>query len=130
MSGIVEVSDVDGPDGDADDRDNLGELLSELVEFLLKRGLLSLGFGHLRADFTNLSGQASSKDDTAGFSGGNVGSREQTVLLVLIHGTGIGHGIGVLNDGNGFSSEDGLIDAERRGVDLDQTQVGRDFVSD
>ncbi len=37
MSGVVEVSDVDGPDSDADEGDDLGQLLTELVELLLKR---------------------------------------------------------------------------------------------
>jgi len=35
VSGIVEVTNVDGPDNNADERDNLGQLLTELVKFLL-----------------------------------------------------------------------------------------------
>ena len=36
VDGIVEVTNVDGPDGDANDGDELGELLAELVELLGK----------------------------------------------------------------------------------------------
>jgi len=35
VSGIVEVTNVDSPDRNADEGDNLGQLLTELVKFLL-----------------------------------------------------------------------------------------------
>ena len=50
VDGVVEVSDVDGPHGDADNRDELGQLLAELVKFLRERGLLGLGGGHSVTD--------------------------------------------------------------------------------
>ena len=34
MDGVGEVADVDGPDRHTDNRDNLGELLTELVQLL------------------------------------------------------------------------------------------------
>lgn len=53
VNGIVEVSDVDEPHSDADERDDLGELLAELVQFLLQwRALLLRGY-HLVTDFAN-----------------------------------------------------------------------------
>ena len=39
MNGVGEMSDVDGPHGHADNRDNLGQLLTELIKFLSKRSL-------------------------------------------------------------------------------------------
>ena len=46
MDWVVEVADVDGPDGNANDGDELGELLAELVQLLGQWGLLVLGLGH------------------------------------------------------------------------------------
>ncbi len=60
MDGVIEVADVDHPDSDADQRDNLRELLSKLIQFLLQRGLLLLCGGHLVTDLTNFSGYTSS----------------------------------------------------------------------
>jgi len=39
VDGVVEVSDVDRPDGNADDGNELGKLLAEFVELLSKRSL-------------------------------------------------------------------------------------------
>jgi len=50
---VVEVTDVDGPDSDANNGDDLGQLVGELVQFLLKRGLLSFGLDHLGTDFAD-----------------------------------------------------------------------------
>ena len=65
VSGVVEVSDVDDPDGDADEGDDLGQLLTELVELLLKRGLDLLGLAHLGTDAADGGVQAGADDDTA-----------------------------------------------------------------
>lgn len=83
MSGVVKVTDVDGPDSDADNGDNLGQLLAELVEFLLQRSLDLLGLGHLGTDLTDGGVEAGADDDTAGLAGGYVRTGEQDVLLVL-----------------------------------------------
>ena len=80
---VVEVANVDGPDGDADDGDDFGQLLAELVELLLQRGLDLLGLRHLGTDLTDGGVQAGADDDTAGLAGGDVRTREQDVLLVL-----------------------------------------------
>ena len=52
MGGVVEVTDVDGPHGDTDDGDHFRQLVAELVQFLLQRGLLSLSLTHLSTDLT------------------------------------------------------------------------------
>lgn len=65
VSGVVEVSDVDCPDSDADEGDNLGQLLTELVELLLERGLDLLGLAHLGTDAADGGVQAGADDDTA-----------------------------------------------------------------
>lgn len=54
MDGVVEVADVDEPDGHADERDDLGELLAELVQLLLQRRLVLLRGRHLVADLADL----------------------------------------------------------------------------
>ena len=65
MSGVVEVTDVDGPDGDADEGDDLGQLLTELVQLLLQRGLDLLGLAHLGTDAADGGVEAGAGDDTA-----------------------------------------------------------------
>ena len=50
MDGVVEVSDVDRPDGNADDGNELGKLLAEFVELLCKRSLFGFSRGHFIAD--------------------------------------------------------------------------------
>lgn len=83
VSRVVEVADIDGPNGDANHRDNLRQLFTELVQFLLQRRLDFLGLRHLSTDFTDGRVQAGSNDDTAGFSSSNVGTRKQDILLIL-----------------------------------------------
>jgi hypothetical protein len=50
MSRVVEVSNVDSPDSHADERDDLGELFTKLVKFLLQGSLDLLCFTHLSTD--------------------------------------------------------------------------------
>lgn len=50
VSGVVEVANVDSPDGNANEGDNLGQLLTELVEFLLQGSLDLLSLRHLSTD--------------------------------------------------------------------------------
>ena len=50
MGGVVEVADVDGPDGDANEGDDFGQLFPEFVELLLKGSLVRLRGHHLVAD--------------------------------------------------------------------------------
>lgn len=83
MSGVVEVSDVDGPDSDADDGDDLRQLFTELVQLLLQWSLDLLSLGHLCADLADSGGQAGAHDDSASLASGHVGAGEQNVLLVL-----------------------------------------------
>lgn len=72
MDGVIEVTDVDHPDSNADQRDNLRELLTKLIQFLLQRGLLLLCGSHLVTDFTNLSGYTSSDSDSNSLASSNV----------------------------------------------------------
>lgn len=53
---------------------HLGELLSELVQFLLQRSLLLLSGSHLVTNLTNLSGDASCNSNTSGLSSCNIGA--------------------------------------------------------
>lgn len=83
MSGIVEVANVDGPDGNANDGDDLGQLFAEFVQFLLQRSLDFFSLRHFSPDFADGSVQAGAHNDTASFAGSDVGTREQDVFLVL-----------------------------------------------
>ena len=46
-------------------------------------------------------------DDSTAFSGGDVGSGEEDVLLVLVDSAGVGDGVCVLDDGNRLSCNGG-----------------------
>lgn len=48
----------------------------------------------------------------------------------LVDGAGVGDGIGVLDDGDGLTSQDRLVNTQRGGVDLDEPDVSRDLVTD
>ena len=130
MGGVVEVANVDGPDGDADESDDLGQLLPKLVELLLQGGLNLLGLCHLGPDPADGSVQSGADDDATGFAGCDVGAREDQVLLVLVDGSGIGNGLVVLDHGDRLAGQDGLVNTEGGGVDLDNTDVSGDLVSD
>lgn len=68
MSRVVEVADVDSPNANADDRDDFGQLLAELVQLLLQRSLVLLGSSHLLANFANLRVHASANHHAATFA--------------------------------------------------------------
>lgn len=74
MDGIVEVANVDEPHSHADERDDLGELLPKLIQFLLQRGLVLFCGGHLVSDFPNLGAHTSSGHDAYGLASCNVGA--------------------------------------------------------
>lgn len=76
MDGIVKVADVDHPDGDANQRDDFGELLAKLIQLLLQRGLLLLSGGHLVTDLADLGGDAGGDANTNSLASSNVGALE------------------------------------------------------
>lgn len=60
MDGVVEVANVYDPNRDADQRNNLGELFTKLIEFLLQGSPLLFSCCHLIADFANFCARTSS----------------------------------------------------------------------
>ena len=129
MSGVIEVTNVDSPDSNANQSDNLGQLFTELVQFLLQGSLDFFSLGHLSPDAANGGVEAGANDDAPGLAGGHVGAGEDQVLLVLVDGPGVGDGLVVLDDGHGLAGEDGLVDAEGGGQDGDDPDVGGDLVT-
>merc|ERR1719438_771705 len=115
VSGVVEMSNVDGPDGDADEGDDLGELFAKFIELLLERSLDFFSLSHFISDLANSGVDTSSNDDTTSLAGGNIGAGEHNVLLVLVDGSGIRNRITVFDDGDRFSSQDGLVNTEGGG---------------
>lgn len=69
---VVEVADVDGPDSNTDQGDNLGQLLAELVQFCLQGSLLLLSGGHLVTDLADLSGDSCGNSNANGLASSNV----------------------------------------------------------
>merc|ERR1711868_170383 len=76
VSGIIEVTNVDGPDSNADESDHLGQLLTKLVQLLLQGSLDLLGLSHLVSDLTNSSGGTSANNNTSGLASSNIGAGE------------------------------------------------------
>ena len=66
VDGVVEVSDVDDPHGNADEGDDLGQLLAKLVKLLLQGRLLLLSGSHLVTNLTNLCVNAGGHNHTHG----------------------------------------------------------------
>ena len=129
MSRVVEVSNVDGPDSNANESDDLGKLLTKFIELLLEGCLDLLRLSHFITDLADSGVGSSTDDDTPGLAGSNIGSGEDDVLLVLVDGSGIGNGITVLDDGDRLTGQDRLIYTKSGGVDLNETEVSGDFVT-
>lgn len=74
MYGVIEVADVDEPDGHADEGDDLGELLPKLIQLLLQRGLVLLCGSHLVTDLPNLGVDTCGGHNADGLAGCDVGA--------------------------------------------------------
>ena len=72
VSGVVEVTDVDGPDSDTDEGDDLGQLLSEFVELLLEWGLDFFSLDHFGTNAADGGVQAGTDNNTAGLNKKNI----------------------------------------------------------
>lgn len=71
MGRVVEVGNVDEPDKDADDSNDLGQSVTEVVELLLERGgLRDLG-GDVFVDVANRSVGTGQNDDGRSVSSNN-----------------------------------------------------------
>lgn len=127
---IVEVADIDGPYGDADHGDDLRQLFTKLVQFLLQWRLDLFGLRHLCTDLTDGRVQAGPNNNTAGLSSGDIGTREQDVFLILIDSAWVRYRIGVLDHGYRFTGQDGLVNPKGSREDLGETNVGRNLVAD
>ena len=77
MDGVVEVANVDGPDSNADQGDNLGQLLAELVQLSLQRGLLLLSGSHLVTDLADLSGDSGGHSNTDSLASSDVSALQE-----------------------------------------------------
>lgn len=66
MDRVGEMADVNDPDGDADERDDLRELLAELIQLLLQWGFLLLSCRHLVTDLTDFGGNTGGDDNADG----------------------------------------------------------------
>lgn len=82
VSRIVEVSDVDGPYGYANDRDDFRQLFTEFVQFLLKGSFDFFSLWHFGSDFTDGGVQTCSDNDTSGFTGCNICTWKRERLFI------------------------------------------------
>merc|ERR1712223_1013825 len=86
-------------------------------------------FCHFGPDSANSSIKTSSNNNSAGFSSGNVGTRKDDIFLILVNSTGIRNGLIVFNNGNGFTSQNRLINSQGSGHNGNDSNIGRDFVT-
>lgn len=63
MSRVIEVSNVDSPNSNTDDRNNLGQLFPKFIQFLLQRGLDFFSLRHLSSDLAWLMTKFINEDD-------------------------------------------------------------------
>jgi len=81
VSGVVEVTNVDSPDSDANEGDDLWELLSEFVKLLLEWGLDFLGLRHFGTDAANSGVKSSADNNTASLDEINQSLESQNIEL-------------------------------------------------
>ena len=129
MRRVVEVTDVDCPDGDTNEGNDFGKLFAEFVELLSEGTLLLFHAGHGSADASDGGVETGSNNDTSSFASSDIGSAEDDVLLVLVDRPGVGDRLVVLDHRHGLTGQNGLVNSEGGGVDLDQTEVSGDLVS-
>lgn len=63
MHRVIEVTNVDEPDGHTDEGDDLGQLFPKLIQLLLQGGLVLFRGSHLVTDLPNLSAHTSGGHD-------------------------------------------------------------------
>merc|ERR1711887_387060 len=68
VGGVVEVANVDCPDGNADKCDHLGKLLCKVIKLLLEGGLDLLSGDHGLIDLANRGGGSSANNNTPGLA--------------------------------------------------------------
>ena len=73
---------------------------------------------------------ASSNNDTNASTRSNVSSREKKVGLVLVDSSEIVDNFGLLLNRNGFTSQEGLVDSHGGRVDLEDSDISGDLVTD
>jgi hypothetical protein len=126
---IVEMGNVDEPDKDTDDGNDLGESVSKVVELLLKRGGLRDLRGDVFVNIANGSVGSSKNNDSGSVSSNDCGAREEHVDLVLLDSVGILNGVRVFADTLALSGQDTLVDAEAVAVDRQNSAVGRNAIT-
>jgi len=124
--GIIELKEVHGPHQSADDEDDLGELIGELVELLLQWSVSLILFSlvDFGVDAANRGVHTSVSNHADSVSAVNHSGAEEHVLLVLKHLGISSHRFDGLLYRDRFTSERGLASHERNALDFDDSQVG------
>ncbi|KAI6754271.1 hypothetical protein HG530_012785 [Fusarium avenaceum] len=130
MAGIVEVGDVDKPDQNANDSNDLGQAVTEIVKLLLQGGGLRDLSSDALMDISNSSAGASKNDDSSGATSNNSCSREQHVGLILQDCLIIVDNLrSALSDTLTLSGKNCLVDREAVAFDRDDSAVGRNTIA-
>lgn len=130
MTGVVEVGNVDQPDEDADNGNDLGQVVTKVVEFLLQGGRLRDLSGDALVDISNSGVGASQDDNGLCTSSNNSGSREEHVNLILLDSLIIVDDRGgVFSNALALSGQDSLINRKAVALDGNNTAVGGNSIS-
>mmetsp|Transcript_33669 Transcript_33669/g.39569 ORF Transcript_33669/g.39569 Transcript_33669/m.39569 type:complete len:572 (-) Transcript_33669:477-2192(-) len=128
---VEELSVVHGPHEEADDENDLGKELAEVVDLLLERRLLFvlLSSLHFGVNATNGCLHASVGNDADSGARADDGRGEEHVLLVLEHHGGITKLVGVLGHGLGLASQGRLLKLQGNRKDGGAAQISRHTLS-
>lgn len=127
MARVGKVGDVDEPDKNANDSDNLGELVSEVIELLLQGGRLRDLCGNALVDVADSSVRTSQDNDGSGVTSDNSCTRKQHIDLILQDRLVVANdGLEIFPDAFAFSGQDSLVHGKAVAFDRDQSAVSRD----
>ena len=129
MGGIVEVGNVDEPDKDTDDGNDLCESVSKVVELLLERGRLRDLRGDVLVDVANGRVGSGQDNNSGSVSSDNCGARKEHVDLVLLDGLCVLDGVRLLADALALSGQNALVDTETVAVDGQNSAVGGNAIT-
>lgn len=130
VAGIAKVANVDKPDQDADDGNDLCQRVTKLIELLFEGCRLRNLCGDALVNVANGGVATGQNDDCVCVSSNDGGAGEEHVDLVLLDGITIGDFLYIFADTLRLAGENGLVDAERVAVDGQDAAVGRDTVAD
>lgn len=121
--------DVDQPDHNTDDGNDLGQNVTKLVQLLLEGGRLGDLRGDALVDVANCGIRSGQDNNRVGVSSDDGSTREKHVDLILLDSLIILDGVRLFANTLALTSQDTLVDAKAIAVDAEQSAIGGNLVS-